>query len=92
MIAQAQREQVKIRHPKMEGELSIVAFGDAALGNIGQVHSGGGKIIFLKGGGERVAPLAWSCNKIRRVCNNTMSAETLIAYSVTCNLSESNGC
>ena len=35
VIAQAQREQVKIRHPKMEGELSIVAFGDAALGNIG---------------------------------------------------------
>ena len=69
-----------VRHPKLEGDIGITAFGDAGLGNIGDVHSGGGKIILLEGNNQKVAPLAWSCNKIRRVCNNTLSAETLIAY------------
>ena len=80
VIAHAQREQVLVRHPKLEGDIGITAFGDAGLGNIGDVHSGGGKIILLEGNNQKVAPLAWSCNKIRRVCNNTLSAETLIAY------------
>ena len=80
VIAQAQREQVLIKHSKLKGDLSIVAFSDAGLANIAGVHSGGGKIIFLAGEDMKVAPLAWSCNKIRRVCNSTMSAETLVAY------------
>lgn len=80
VIAHAQREQVLVRHPKLEGDIGITAFGDAGLGNIGDVHSGGGKIILLEGNNQKVAPLAWSCKKIRRVCNNTLSAETLIAY------------
>ena len=80
VIAQAQREQVLVKHSKLEGHLGITAFSDAGLANIGDVHSGGGKLIFLTGDNNKVAPLAWSCNKIRRVCNNTMSAETLVAY------------
>ena len=80
VIAHAQREQVMVKHSKLEGDIKITAFGDAGLGNIGDVHSGGGKLILLEGNNKKVAPLAWSCNKIRRVCNNTLSAETLIAY------------
>ena len=80
IITQAQREQVKVKFSKLVGDLTITAFGDAGLANIGNVHSGGGKVIFLEGDDKKVAPLAWSCNKIRRVVNNTMSAETLIAY------------
>ena len=80
VIAQAQREQVLVKHSKLEGNLGIAAFSDAGLANIADIHSGGGKIILLTGDNMKIAPLAWACNKIRRVCNNTMSAETLIAY------------
>ena len=65
-----------MKHSKLEGEICITTI----WRRIGYVLSGGGKIIFLEGNNEKVAPLAWSCNKIRRVCNNTLSAEKLIAY------------
>ena len=51
-------------------------FTDAAWHNLEETGSTGGKVILIKGGGK-VFPIAWSANRIRRVCHSSMAAEMM---------------
>lgn len=60
-----------------KGNLHLLCFTDASLGNISETkHSAGGYIIFLTDG--KVANLiAWSSSKVKRVVHSIFAAETL---------------
>ncbi|XP_063683937.1 uncharacterized protein LOC134818355 [Bolinopsis microptera] len=66
-----------------KGNLHLLCFTDASLGNISETkHSASGYIIFLTDG--NVANLiAWSSNKVKRVVHSIFAAETLSCTSGT---------
>ena len=67
-----------IRYPVLKGELKLIVFTDAALGNLeDNVSSTCGILVFLCDGLNQACPLSWRANKIRRVVNSTLAAETL---------------
>ena len=69
---------VKLLFPKVTGVLRIVVYSDSAFTNLpDQISSGCGHIIFLAGGGDCAAPLAWSSNKVKRVVGSTIAAKAL---------------
>ena len=51
-------------------------FTDAAWHNLEETGSTGGKVILIKGG-DKVFPITWSANRIRRVCHSSMAAEMM---------------
>ena len=64
--------------PKISCRLSLVVYSYVAFQNLpDQIDSGQGHIIMLAASGERVAPLAWTSNKVRRVVRSTVAAEAL---------------
>ena len=68
----------KLLFPKITGKLSLVTYSEATFQNVpDQTSSGRGHIIMLAGSGERVAPLAWTSNKVQRVVGSTVAAEAL---------------
>ena len=69
-----------IKYPKLQGELGIVGFCDAALHNMDdRVSSGGGYIIFLVDRELKLAPILWTSTKFKRVVQSSLAAEALIA-------------
>ena len=65
-----------IKFPKLDvGNLSIIVYSDAALGNADdKIHSSKAFIIFLQDG-KRCCPVNWNTKKINRICTNTLEAE-----------------
>ena len=70
----------EIRYTPMDidqGELQVVFYSDASLGNLpNKVHSGRGYLVFISDG-RRASLVAWSSNKIKRVVHSVFGAETL---------------
>nr|XP_006813919.1 PREDICTED: uncharacterized protein LOC102802092 [Saccoglossus kowalevskii] len=67
---------VKFQHLG-DGELSLVVFSDASLGNLPDGSSQGGYLIFLMGETGKFSPICWNSKKIRRVVRSTLAGETL---------------
>ena len=70
-----------VKYPALQGELRLLVFTDAALGNLSDnVSSTSGVLVFLGDESNRVCPLSWRSNKIRRVANSSLAAETLALH------------
>ena len=73
-----------LRFPRMEGEVQLIVYCDAAWGNLDSGKTGGGIFLALattnpKGGNEQFCPVNWHAKRLRRVVRSTFAGETLIA-------------
>ena len=64
VIKQAKRSKVVLRFPKMEGEVQLIAYCDAAWGNLDSGKTGGGIFLALvttnpQAGNEQLCPVYW---------------------------------
>ena len=67
-----------VRFSALQGELWFSVYTDAALGNLSDgVSSTSGILVFLVDKFKHVCPISWRSNKIQRVVNSTLAAETL---------------
>ena len=79
-IKAIQDKMIAVQYSKLEGELVIVGFCDAALNNMDdKVLSGGGYIVFLVDKELRSAPIVWSSTKIKRIVRSSLAAKALKA-------------
>ena len=70
--------KISILFPRLSGKLSIITHSDASFANlIDTVSSGQGHVVFLADEQQRVAPISWSANKIKRVVSSTLAAKAL---------------
>ena len=59
-------------------DLKVVMYGDASHASLpDKVSSCEGRVILVVGQEGRCAPLAWACNKIKRVVRSPLAAETM---------------
>lgn len=78
IVRNAKDTETKILFPDLGDPRSwrIVVFTDASYANLNEgTGSCGGYVVFLVGVDNKVCPLSWRSNKIRRVCRSTASAE-----------------
>ena len=84
VIKRAKRSKVVLRFPRMEGEVQLIVYCDAAWGNLDSGKSGGSIFLALattnpKGGNEQFCPVNWHAKRLRRVVRSTFALKTLIA-------------
>ena len=62
----------------MDNELKIVSYSDGSFRNLcGGVASGSGRIIFLVDRNNRCSPLTWNSNKLKKIVDSTLGAESM---------------
>ena len=71
------KDSVKLHFPAMQELQScyIECYTDAAFGNLPDIGSQGGTIIFLKDSSGQRCPLFWQSKKLKRVVRSTLAAE-----------------
>ena len=63
---------------KMDERLKIVSYSDGSFKNLCDgVASGSGRIIFLVDGNNRCCPLTWNSNKLKKIVDSTLAAESM---------------
>ena len=78
VIRRIKSEQVDLKlHNLGSGQLSLLVYTDASLGNLPGGGTQGGYIIFLANEKGKVIPICWNSKKIRRVVRSTLAGETL---------------
>ena len=78
VIRRIKSEQVDLKfHNLGSGQLSLLVYTDASLGNLPDGGTQGGYIIFLANEKGKVIPICWNSKKIRRVVRSTLAGETL---------------
>ena len=84
VIKKANRTEVRLRFPRITGPVIMIAYCDAAWGNLSDGKTGGGIFVCLAaadlyGGNELFCPVGWSSKRLWRVVRSTFAGETLIA-------------
>ena len=78
VIRRIKSEQVDLKfHNLGSGQLSLLVYTDASLGNLLDGGTQGAYIIFLANEKGKVIPICWNSKKIRRVVRSTLAGETL---------------
>ena len=68
------RNPLSLKFPKIQfNGAFIIVFSDVSFGNLPDGSSQGGHLIFMA---EKSCPLTWQSQKIRKVCNSTLGAES----------------
>ena len=77
-ISKLSSEPTKVIFPKLGQNLRLIVFSDAAFRNLPVgISSGRGHIVFLSDDQNKVSPLGWNSNKVKRVVGSTIAAEGL---------------
>ena len=84
VIKKAKHTEVRLRFPRITGPVVMIAYCDAAWGNLSDGKTGGGIFVCLAaadpyGGNELFCPVGWSSKRLQRVVRYTFAGETLIA-------------
>jgi transposase InsO family protein len=77
VIKRVKTEKLTLKFQPLQGDLQIIIYTDASLGNLKDGGSQGAQMACLYGEEGMINPLWWSSKKIRRVARSTIAAETM---------------
>ena len=73
LVRKVKASQVTLKFPKLQSEeISVECFSDASFGNLNNVGSQGGYVVFLSDGDGNKCPISWQSKCVRRVVKSTL--------------------
>ena len=80
VVRKIKSHNVKLKYSqlKINEKLKLVAYSDGSFKNLcNGVASGSGRIIFLVDENQRCSPITWNSNKLKKVVDSTLAAESM---------------
>ena len=70
--------KLKYSQLKVNKNLKLVVYSDGSFKNLcNGVASGSGRIVFLVDENHRCSPLTWNANKLKKIVDSTLAAESM---------------